>query len=855
MRLTLVPPISFGLLALAMSWSACSRPAEPEVHATAVFPAATEGDESGPARLAWRELMHTGGLEGLDWRAVERANRAELRARLRVRQSALARNAAAADSLFPGFRGSWTERGSRNQAGSIARTAYDSLTETLYAVGAGGSLWAGDLWGDDWRVVDQSRRFGGGVLEVLPEGRLLADIDAQPVYSDDAGATWTTARGIPARRNGWGGLRQLVRVETPDALALYALSKEGYWEDVRVAVSLDTGATWRLVGGAVAEQFNEVSLQGPEGADAALLLSVPQARLWRLRPDGREEFDAGALFADHELARAHFAGGVDSAGTLVLYALDRDERALVSRDTGRTWAARGTVGERPWSVGLHVDPRDADRVLAGGVELWVSRDGAQTWERANRWSDYYGDVAGSIHADMMSMASYVDADGERVTIVGNHGGVQRSTDWYATQENIGREGLNVGQFYTVRSHPRYPGYFFGGTQDQGFQRGDGPLDRDADLEQAISGDYGHLTFTRGGRSLWMVYPGTQVAYWSDPLRGLTDWYEIDSEDESVWLSPMVAHPDTTRDAVLVAGGSDVDGGAGSYLLEFEALGGAIAPVAYPFDFKTESGGDGELSSLGVSPLRDSLWYAATTNGRFFRSDDAGATWEQTVNFVPSGHYLYGQAIRPSPVADSTVWLAGNGYDNPPVYRSDDRGDSFRRDDAGLPNTLVYELAVTPDGSLLFAATEAGPFVQVVDSARWYPLHTADLPVQTYWSVEWVGADSLARFGTYGRGVWDLGLRAIERDTAVVVAAREASGSHLHAWPNPATTRVTVELPIGTRGLRLTDLRGRQLLRQPVAPGVRETTIDCAEVPRGTYVVTAVAGDGATLGSSRVALQE
>ncbi|MEM6771616.1 MAG: hypothetical protein AAF597_13615, partial [Bacteroidota bacterium] len=54
---------------------------------------------------------------------------------------------------------------------------------------------------------------------------------------------------------------------------------------------------------------------------------------------------------------------------------------------------------------------------------------------------------------------------------------------------------------------------------------------------------------------------------------------------------------------------------------------------------------GNISAMTFSPLNPERFYVATTEGRFFRSDDAGETWEETLNFLPTGWYLYGQAIH------------------------------------------------------------------------------------------------------------------------------------------------------------------------------------------------------------------
>jgi len=73
---------------------------------------------------------------------------------------------------------------------------------------------------------------------------------------------------------------------------------------------------------------------------------------------------------------------------------------------------------------------------------------------------------------------------------------------------------------------------------------------------------------------------------------------------------------------------------------------------------------------------------------------------------------------------------------------------------GLPNTLVFELVGTPDDAYFFAATEIGPYVYIVEDGEWTDLGGISAPDQTYWSVEYIPELNTARFGTYGRGIWD-----------------------------------------------------------------------------------------------------
>ena len=56
--------------------------------------------------------------------------------------------------------------------------------------------------------------------------------------------------------------------------------------------------------------------------------------------------------------------------------------------------------------------------------------------------------------------------------------------------------------------------------------------------------------------------------------------------------------------------------------------------------------------------------------------------------------------------------------------------------------------------IVFAATELGPYAYLVNENEWYLLSGDSAPDQTYWSVDFIPNINTARFGTYGRGIWD-----------------------------------------------------------------------------------------------------
>lgn len=800
----------------------------------------TQEGEERKKREAWLALMHR-SAPGVDWKKIEYENRLQRHFK-RHRQLKTREDCGEVTTFANGWlQGHWIERGSNNQAGSVHNVTYDATNDKLWLISAGGTLWRGERDGSRWEVVNQDLQFGAGLLKFIQiEGkkRLLAISGRIPHFSDDLGITWTPAEGI-SYADRWGQFRDPVVLN--DAMnTIYLLARPDYWSNIKLYKSIDQGQHFEPIRTFATSDFANLDLCLPHHADTPLLMEKKTngfALISRLNPetDQLEPLNNGnELRLDQ--APANLVGWVspDSVRFYSYTLRGGSHRVYRSDDFGRSWKARGFLDDAPWEVGLFVSPSNPNALLMGEVECYRSLDGGLEWDKVNEWWEYYDNVASKLHADMMHFAEFEDINGQKFQLISHHGGITYTEDFLETQQNISLTGLNTSQYYSVRTDPYDPAYVFAGSQDQGFQMSyeANPAGARA-FEQLISGDYGHIIFSNAGLSLWAVYPGGEVVFYADAQSGqMTNGYELESEHESVWLPPLMPSPFTSENAIYMAGGN-VAGEDGSYIIRLAPEHREIKATQLPFDFKAASG-DGAVSAMATSPLDSTRWYAATTNGRFFYSDDAGLNWEQNINFVPDGHYLYGQAIYASKLDRDRVYLGGSGYSNPPFYRSSDGGANFTAMSKGLPNTLILDLAANADESLIFAATEAGPYVFVVEEERWYDLAGFCAPTQTYWSVEFVEATNTVRFGTYGRGIWDLQLEeTVDTDEPELVTQT------VNVFPTPSNGIVTIEWNFDTQTqIRIWDVNGK--LVQQLQPGPNsQVQLNLSHLARGAYFVQIV----------------
>ncbi len=787
-----------------------------------------EDGDSYHARMAWIELMHGG--KNANWRSVEAANQmASYQEWLRNDAQQRSDEEWFAENTV---KGKWIERGSNNNAGNIMVVDYVREEDIVYAVGGDGPMFKGDISGLDWTLVNDKLRFSTNLLKVfrLQNGtsRIVSAVGGVPHYSEDDGKTWKSAAGVTPTTEG-----TIYDAEITHDDKIFFIAKSGYWSDLKVYVSLDKGLTYNTLRTFTTSDTRNIALAWDAVKDNIVVIeqtseSTSNLHQYNAATQKLELLNANSALGFGANGRANLQA-VTIKDTLHIYAFDDEKKFYMSKNSGQTWKFMSTFPESPWDIGVYICPSNPRIMLMGEVDAFRSINGGISWTRVNHWWEYYDDIYNKLHADMMTIKEFKKKDGTPFLLNGNHGGLYYSEDFGKSHLNIGIANLNVSQYYDVKTDPLDPYYVYAGSQDQGQQRGFIVDDLTSELEQNISGDYGHIVFTGNGKSLWSVYPGGSIGYYSKPRSqsGPITGYEINSKNETVWIPPIIPGPDPSQNVILAAGGSTNESSTGSHILRLEYVDDKIEATQLPFDFSSSGG---QISAMAIHPKNKNIWYVATTNGRFYRSENSGQSFARTASMLSEAHYLYGSCILPSAIQDNVVYLSGNGYNFKPVYRSEDGGKTFKDMSLGLPKTMVFKLAANEDESLIFAATEAGPYVYVAEKKKWFTLSGAITPNQTYWSVEYIAATQTARFGTYGRGIWDFDVKDIisstEQDVSFVPVPK--------LYPNPASHFMVLDVDIDDFGQgMITDVNGKVMISN-----INNTNkIDIVSLVPGTYFLT------------------
>ncbi len=725
---------------------------------SAMLPRPTdEGADNHQKREQWMEDMHQ-AAPGTNWRMMDMQYRLK---RASGRYTNAFSNGSRSMNIAGVVQGSWQERGSRNQSGRILVAELDTLGQWLYCASDGGQIWRtpSALTTPQWQVLTDHIQFKGiHFLRIFRQTGLMRMVIATSqgstpgvYYSDDTCKTWTAATGT--QTTSWGYVRRVV-VANDGQNTLYALAQG--WSSsavVRLLKSSDLGATFQEI-----TSFPESTVGSIRKCDI-WADRYGSGRLFMVKEIGVYELLQGQLVLKGNLQSAPpnqaRLTGFERGASTTLYLMDVGSGISTcyrSVNEGVTWTWRADVQETPFMINSFAcSATNPDQIYYGGVEAYRSPNAGINWYLVNAWGDYYGQPANRLHADLPGFCSFIGNGGSEVLYICTDGGIYKSTNGMQTVSNLSLQDLNVSQYYSVYTSRVNTNFIHAGSQDQGYQRSNNTSGAVKSFDQVWSGDYGHIVSGDGGLSIWMNYPGFTV-HFNDILYSTTRaWWEFTFQN-ALWIPPMIIDP-FDKNNVLIGGGG-FSGGAHIIQVTYMGTGAQMVTYEFPFDF---SGGSSsvKICALATSPLDKDCWYVLTTNGRLYHSANSGDTWTLKHNFnFNFGHYFYGADIVASPNEKGKLYICGSGYSNPPVFELTNFGATVKPINNGIPNTLVYALECTPEEGLLFAATEVGPFVFVSSEEKWYDLSEGNAPDQTWWSVDYIESLKTARFGTYGRGIWD-----------------------------------------------------------------------------------------------------
>jgi hypothetical protein len=676
--------------------------------------------------------------------------------------------------------GSWQFLGPQNIGGRVrALVIHPTQPNILWAAAVGGGVWKSTNGGAAWLPLsDLLPNIAVNSLAIDPanpnvlyagtgEGYGNSDaIRGAGVFrTTDGGATWTR---LTSTNNSNFHFVNDILVSKGSSQRLYAATKTGVWR------SLNGGGSWtRVLNPNVLDGCTDlvISTKVPDDVVLAACGIYKQASVWR---NTRAQATGAWAKVLTETGMGRTALALAPSNQSIVYALAASMqpqlfgalhavfRSAASGAPGSWTAQTRTVSANPmnkWlltnpisacqeSQPIHqgwydnviaVDPKNANRVWAGGIDLFRSDDGGRNWGLASYWWSTEEGVPAQlsrayVHADQHAIAFHPQYNGttNKAMFVANDGGVfmtSNATAAVATSPNgicnpsatklvwVRRNSLGNTQFYHGAVFPDGSA-FLGGTQDNGTNYSQ--VGFPAGWLRLLGGDGGHVAI--GSSYYFAELPGLSIqrSQDADEWELITDGIDEDPMN-FLFIAPFAIDPfDGER---LVIGGRRLwqtnDSGDSWESLSGDLTSKSIsavgivsgAPIAGTSDgfLSTPAGHvrprQGFVSSVALDPSDLDVGYAtfSTFGGvHVWKTTNYGETW-QPLDGVGAGRLpdLPVHSIVVDPVNPQWLYI---GTDMG-VFLTIDGGTTWAIENTGFPNVVVESLAINSDApQYLFAFT-------------------------------------------------------------------------------------------------------------------------------------------------------
>lgn len=583
--------------------------------------------------------------------------------------------------------------------------------------------------------------------------------------SIDGGENWSpTGLGFALESLDAGLMRRVLFDSLPGRIVAAGVS--GVWE------SADHGATWNQILDSLIWDL-EQDFQNPNVfyastgyvhnlrlGSAGVLKSIDYGRTWRKLNTGIPTKQAQRI----ELA-------ISPSDSNYVYAIacgiDRGLQGVYqSMDAGDSWSLKasqpnilewsdgsGAGGQGTYDLALLVHPKNPEIVYSGGVNVWGSEDGAQTWKGASYW--YHRDTW-STHADQHFFA-FNPLDNKYY--VCNDGGLYRTdsialTDWSfvgsqpwnyrwpTNWENISN-GLQITAFYRLAISEGNPGNVIAGAQDNGtFYRnagvwnsvfgGDGMdcmLDPQDPNTIYMSSQFGNLVRSRDGgrqRSSIANFPGAE---------------------EGEWTTPMAMNSKDSRTIYAGLGNvfrSSNQGSQWTSLTNFPQMQGFGAPNL--------------ISCMAISDKNSDKIYIGKRV--YFEYNEPSKIWKLEngmLTDISSGlpDSLYPTSLEIHETSDNTAWLTYGGFvSGIKVFETNDGGQNWRNISDSLPNIPVNCIRRQKRSgyNTLYLGTDIGVYYKN-DTTNYWRLYSEGLPNVIISDLELHYSEEKIYASSFGRGIW------------------------------------------------------------------------------------------------------
>lgn len=624
----------------------------------------------------------------------------------------------------------WTNVGPGNIGGRVTGIAIDPANPDLvYFTGADGGVWKSVNGGASFTpIADLLPTMSMGAITLSPSnpsvvllgtGEANGSGDCYPgtgaYLSTDAGMTWN-----PAGSKFASNIAEVVIHATQPSIML-AAARDGLYR------SSNGGGTWtKLRSGFVCDVLQHPTAPSvfyAAASGAGVLRSDDNGASWSVLNIGVATDSIGRIAIDlcRSAPQVLYGVIVSAKGSSALKAI------VKSTNGGTTWVRTNTsstpnfFGSQGWyNIDLAVDPSNAQRLLIGGVGLYLSTDGGTLWSSRS-----------GIHVDHHAIR--FSPSHPTICYVGNDGGMYKSTDGGTNFVSL-NNNLPITQFYELGIHQTYPHLMIGGTQDNGTKRRN---QSSSSWLQATGGDGGYAIIDP--TDTMYVYAEYQNGSHTRSTDGGRSFTSINKGlfGNGPWVTPVAIHPVNTQVLFTCTN---------KQLYKTTNRG----TQWFPFHGNMDS-----ASSIRVICLREEQpeqMLVGYSNGKVWFSSNGGGSWINRSAGLPSRTVT---DLHFDPTRDSVWYATFSGYSADGIFRTTNAGQTWTSITGNLPAIPKNALQVLPhDPASMFVGTDLGCYATTNGGQTWTIL-SQGMPNVVVADLEYQKATGRLRAATHGRSVYEL----------------------------------------------------------------------------------------------------
>ncbi len=416
-----------------------------------------------------------------------------------------------------------------------------------------------------------------------------------------------------------------------------------------------------------------------------------------------------------------------------------------STDGGNNWATTTTTppitgpapvssGQGWYNLAIGVDPTNANNVMAGGLNSYITTNGGTTWTANSVWVSGTPGSTNYIHAD-----HHVIVWNDNQVLDGGDGGLFYSADDGASfaDRNV---GLRLKQFYSCAIHPSSANYFLAGAQDNGVHQLNG-----AGLTSSVEVTGGDGAFVHIDQDEPNYQWGSYVySNFRRSTNGGTSWSSVNQSNNGQFINPSDYDDLNNR---MYAGYT-----AGNYLRwDNPKTGSTFSTVA------VAAFSGGSVRHVMVSPYTSNRVFFGTSNGKVVRADDAHTAAPSATDITQTGMSASTVSCIAVGTDDNNLIATFSNYGASHVWVTATGGGAaaWTNISGNLPDIPVRWAMFYPnDNTKAIIATEMGIFeTDLINGASTVWVQNSTFPVVRTDMLQYRQSDGTMLAATHGRGLW------------------------------------------------------------------------------------------------------